>query len=77
MAPYGGPQLAPLQGDAPMEPNVDQGRSVQDASASSEPSHLDSAVDGAGSLVAPRTRLYSFWAECECPYDCLRDHANE
>jgi hypothetical protein len=20
---------------------------------------------------------FSYWAECECPGDCLRDHANE
>ncbi len=28
-------------------------------------------VVGAGQL------LFSFWAECECPGDCLRDHENE
>ena len=60
-----------------MEVNADQGRPVKDASASSEPSYLGSTVEEAGSLVAPRTRLYSFWSDCECPGDCLRDHANE
>ena len=34
-------------------------------------------VDEAGSLGGPGTRPYSFVAECECPDDCLRDHANE
>jgi hypothetical protein len=33
--------------------------------------------DDAASLAEPRTRPYSFVAECECPDDCLRDHANE
>ena len=36
-----------------------------------------------GSTAATRpvgaeiTRPYSFWADCECPDDCLRDHENE
>jgi hypothetical protein len=33
--------------------------------------------DDAGVLDAPPTRPYSFVAECECPDDCPRDHANE
>ncbi len=46
---------------------------------------LDRSIDGesarvrddAGSLGEPRTRPYSFVAECECPDHCPRDHANE
>ena len=34
-------------------------------------------IDDAGSLGGPLTRPYSFLTECECPDDCLRDHANE
>jgi hypothetical protein len=34
-------------------------------------------TDDAGSLDRPWTRPYSFQADCECPDDCLRDHANE
>ena len=34
-------------------------------------------IDDAGSLGGPRTRPYSFVAECECPDDCPRDHENE
>ncbi len=34
-------------------------------------------VDGPDSLAEPAARGYSFWAECECPGDCLRDHENE
>ena len=34
-------------------------------------------IDDAGSLGGPRTIPYSFAAECECPDDCPRDHANE
>jgi hypothetical protein len=30
-----------------------------------------------GSVGGQRTRPYSFLAECECPDDCLLDHANE
>ena len=34
-------------------------------------------IDNAGSLGEPLARPYSFLAECECPDDCPRDHANE
>lgn len=30
-----------------------------------------------GSWMAPAERPYSFWSECECPADCLRDHDRE
>jgi hypothetical protein len=38
---------------------------------------VDPTVDAAGPRVGSRSPAYSFWAECECPGDCLRDHANE
>jgi hypothetical protein len=34
-------------------------------------------VDEAGLPAGSGSPAYSFWAECECPADCLRDHANE
>lgn len=30
-----------------------------------------------GTAAAPSRRQYSFWSECECPGDCLRDHDRE
>lgn len=33
--------------------------------------------DDDASDAGTRKRPYSFWAECECPSDCLRDHENE
>jgi hypothetical protein len=45
-----------------------------------EPSHLwvlGLALDDEGSLVGPGRREDSYWADCECPDDCLRDHENE
>jgi hypothetical protein len=30
-----------------------------------------------GPRSTPVARPYSFWSECECPDDCLRDHENE
>jgi hypothetical protein len=40
------------------------------------------AVHEGGSPGGPGTRQsgmrqYSYWAECGCPGDCLRDHENE
>jgi hypothetical protein len=35
------------------------------------------AVDDDGGIVGPGLGRYSFWADCECPDDCLRDHENE
>jgi hypothetical protein len=29
------------------------------------------------SVAQPELHLYSYMSECECPYDCLRDHENE
>ncbi len=45
-----------------------------------EPSHLwvlGLTLDEDGAVVGPGRREYSYWAECECPGDCLRDHENE
>jgi hypothetical protein len=39
----------------------------------SSPARVEIADPPAGS----GSPAYSFWAECECPGDCLRDHANE
>ena len=38
---------------------------------------VDPAVDTSQSPVGSGSPDYSYWAECECPGDCLRDHANE
>ncbi|HEX5825094.1 MAG TPA: hypothetical protein VFY18_11605 [Candidatus Limnocylindrales bacterium] len=35
------------------------------------------AVDIDRSLVGRGRRQESFWADCECPDDCPRDHGNE
>jgi hypothetical protein len=63
-----------------MDLNGDPGRSIKDSVGSLAPSHLwvlGLAVDDDGSLVGPGKRQYSYWAECECPGDCLKDHENE
>jgi hypothetical protein len=38
---------------------------------------LGLAVEPDGSVTGPGLRRFSFWAECECPGDCNRDHENE
>jgi hypothetical protein len=63
-----------------MERKVEQRQPAQTSVASPVPAHLwvlDPAIDDQASRLGPRTRPYSFWAECECPDECLRDHANE
>jgi hypothetical protein len=63
-----------------MDLKVDLRQQVKETVGSLEPSHLRAlrlAVDEDGSLVGPGRPHYSFWAECECPDDCLRDHENE
>jgi hypothetical protein len=57
-----------------MELKVDPRQPVQQTVGSREPG-LTAEVDGR--LVGPGVRQYSYWAECECPDDCLRDHENE
>ena len=59
---------------------MDPGQSVQGIAGSSEPSHpwiVGVAATDDGPVTKPQRRPYSFWAECECPDDCLRDHENE
>ena len=63
-----------------MDLKIDLRQPVKATVGSLEPSHLwvlGLAVDEDGSLVGPGRRQYSYWAECECPDDCLRDHENE
>jgi hypothetical protein len=63
-----------------MELRMDLQQPVRGLVGSMEPSHLWivglAAPDG-GPISGPQSRPYSFWAECECPDDCLRDHENE
>lgn len=63
-----------------MNLDVDPRQPVNDAVGPLEPAHLWAiglTVDDNGSLVGRGRRQYSYWAECECPGDCLRDHDNE
>lgn len=60
--------------------SVEQREPAHTSVASPEPSKswvLDLASDDEGWRIGPRTRQYSFWAGCECPDDCPRDHDNE
>jgi hypothetical protein len=68
-----------------MDLNVDLRQPVRATVGRLESSHrsaLGLAADE-GSALTERgarqsgTRQYSYWAECECPGDCLRDHENE
>jgi hypothetical protein len=79
-ASYGGLPAVTYEEGPVMEHNVERGHPAPESIAALEPSHLwviGLAVDDEGAHVAPSTRPYSFWADCECPDDCLRDHANE
>ena len=63
-----------------MSLDVDPSQPANEALYSLEPSHLwvlGLTIDEDGFLAGPGKRPYSYWAECECPGDCLRDHANE
>jgi hypothetical protein len=63
-----------------MNLKVDLRQQLRESVGSLEPSHLwvlGLSVDDDGSLVGPGRRPYSYWADCECPGDCLRDHENE
>ena len=63
-----------------MSPDIEPRQSTKEIVGSLEPSHLwmlGLAIDDDGSVVGPGKRAYSYWAECECPGDCLRDHENE
>ena len=63
-----------------MDLSPDQPRPAFPPVASREPSPSQRArhvTEGPEALVEPAAGRYSFWADCECPDDCLRDHANE
>ncbi len=63
-----------------MERSVEQRESAHTSVASPAPSTpwvLGLTSDDEGSRIGSRTRPDSFWAECECPDDCPRDHDNE
>ena len=63
-----------------MERTSNNGEPAHTSVASPEPSKpwvLGPATDDEGSRIGPQTRPSSFWAECECPDDCPRDHDNE
>jgi hypothetical protein len=63
-----------------MELSFDRGQPAVPKAAPREPSSdegVPPVVDRSDSFVEPVARRYSFLVECECPGDCLRDHANE
>ena len=63
-----------------MEIKVDGQHQFETTVGSLDPSRpwaLGPAVDEDSSIVEPGWRQSSYWAECECPDDCLRDHENE
>ena len=44
-----------------------------------DPGHLwvlGLLVDNDGAIAGPGRREYSYWADCDCPDLCLRDHEN-
>jgi hypothetical protein len=65
-----------------MDLRVDIRLPVKGTVGSPEPSHgpvavvEDSPPNGPGTRPSG-TRQHSYWAECNCPGDCLRDHENE
>ena len=63
-----------------MELKMDFRQPIEQTVGSLAPSHLwvlGLTLDDEGSIVGPGRRRDSYWAECECPDDCLRDHGNE
>jgi hypothetical protein len=63
-----------------MNLQIDLREPLQKTVGSLQPSHLwvlDRPVDHDGTLVGPGGPQPSYWAECECPDDCPRDHENE
>jgi hypothetical protein len=59
---------------------VDMREPIQQTTGSRERSHpwiLGLIAVDDDTRAAPGERPYSFLSECECPDDCLRDHANE
>ena len=62
-----------------MEPRVELRQPIEIVG-SLETSHVwvtGVAPDNEAFRVEPQLHPYSYWAECECPGDCLRDHENE
>ena len=63
-----------------MELKVEQGQRTAPTVGSLEPTHLwvlGLDRDDVGPRSEDAGRPYSFLAECDCPDDCPRDHANE
>jgi hypothetical protein len=63
-----------------MELKDDPGQRTAPTVGSLEPSHLwvlGLDRDDAGPPIEEARRPYSYLAECDCPDDCPRDHANE
>lgn len=62
-----------------MEFELDRRLSVSPTIRPLEPSHLWvlGLTRDDDSVTRPTDRAPSFWADCECPGDCLRDHENE
>jgi hypothetical protein len=63
-----------------MKLNVDIRQPTRQTAGSAEPSNpwiLGLVAADDGPRAVPGGLPYSFFAECECPDDCLRDHENE
>ena len=63
-----------------MERIVESGQPAPPPIVASSPARAEiggRTVDEPGPRVQSGSPAYSYWAECECPGDCLRDHANE
>ena len=62
------------------QPNIDKRQPFQQTTGSAEPMHpwnLGLMAVANGRSATQGGRPDSFFAECECPEDCLRDHENE
>ena len=59
-----------MTADLGMRRGLDTSTGYADAS-------LDAGADGPGPVRTHAARPVPEFAECECPYDCLRDHENE
>jgi hypothetical protein len=63
-----------------MDLKVDLRQSGRSTVRSLEPSRLTArglAADDDRTLIGRGSGPYSYWSDCECPDDCLRDHENE
>jgi len=58
---------------------VDARQRVEQTASSAEPSNpwILGRIVADDEAFEAEVRPYSFFAECECPGDCLRDHENE